>query len=296
MSFWTNFVSSETFSSLNRFRTRRRMLIILPLVLLSAIVFTGSLAQADLLNDGLVSNSTDPTPEVSTNELKAYLQGDPPPLCDPTNPQNIFLFDARPSAEYAMSHIPCARNVAQKPGTPTAEYISDAAEIERIVGEDNKDAMVILYCNGPFCGKTKRLASDLLADPYYFTNVLRYQAGAPVWRALVGTMQIEASALREVWVNDGTSRIYDARPNIDRHSGGRIPRSIVLPVDEVLTAKEDGRLPMEDHNTRIICFGEDGTQAKELADAISKNAFHNVTFFNGTAEEFREAIFHETGH
>jgi rhodanese-related sulfurtransferase len=258
------------------------MLIIIPLVCLLAIVSTGGFAQAavDLLNDGVVSDSTTPTPEISTNELKLYLS------------EGAWVFDARPTNEYAMSHIPGAMNVAQKPGTPTSEYISDAAEIERIVGGD-KDAMIILYCNGPFCGKTKRLAQDLLDAG--FTNILRYQAGAPVWRALVGTMQIEASAVREVWFKDLTSRIYDARQNTCKHCYGRIPRSIVLPVDEVTAAKDDGRLPMEDHNTRIICFGENGTQAKALADEISKNAFHNVTFFDGTAKEFREAIFNKTG-
>jgi hypothetical protein len=108
-------------------------------------------------------------------------------------------------------------------------------------------------------------------------------------------MQIEATAVREVWNKDRTARIYDARPETGNNSGGTVPYSIVLPVNEVLAAKEDGRLPMEDHNTRIICFGETGSQAKVLADEISKNAFHNVTFFAGTAEEFREAIFNATG-
>jgi rhodanese-related sulfurtransferase len=296
MSFWTNIVSTTAFFSLIRSRSgfglrapllqlypkaKSSMRIILPLVVLLAMVSTAVFAQTvDLLNDGVVSTSTTPTAEVSTNELKAILADN-----------SAWVFDARPTGEYAMSHIPGALNVAQKPGTPTSEYISDAAEIERIVGD--KTAPIILYCNGPFCGKTKRLAQDLLDAG--FTNVLRYQAGAPVWRALVGTMQIEASAVREVWANDRTSRIYDARPGTGRHRGGRVPRSIVLPVNEVLAAKDDGRLPMEDHNTRIICFGETGSQAKALADEISKNAFHNVTFFDGSAEEFREAIFNENG-
>jgi len=253
------------------------------LIGLLGILSTAAFAQAAsaLLNDGIVSTSTNPTVEVSTNELKAILAAN-----------SAWVFDARPTAEYAMSHIPGALNVAQKPGTPTSEYISDAAEIERTVGGD-KTASIVLYCNGPFCGKTKRLASDLLAAG--FTNVRRYQAGAPVWRALVGTMEIEASAVKDVWFNDRTARICDARPVTGENRGANIPRSIVLPVNEVLAAKDDGRLPMEDHNTRIICFGETGAQAKALADEISKNAFHNVTFFNGTAEAFREAIFHETG-
>jgi rhodanese-related sulfurtransferase len=296
MRFWTNIIRATPFLSLIRFwsrcglkvrhlplcqKAKSSMRIILPLVVLLAMVSTGALAETvNLLNDGIVSDSTTPTAEVSTNELKAILAEG-----------SAWVFDARPQAEYAISHIPGALNVAQKPGTPVSEYISDAAEIERIVGD--KTAPIILYCNGPFCGKTKRLAQDLLDAG--FTNVLRYQAGAPVWRALVGTMQIEASAVREVWFKDMTSRIYDARPNTGGHRGGRIPRSIVLPVNEVTAAKDDGRLPMEDHNTRIICFGESGSQAKALADEISRNAFHNVTFFDGTTEEFREAIFHKTG-
>lgn len=254
--------------------------IILLLVGMLILMSTAVSAETAAINDGVVSISTNPTPEVSTNQLKAMLAQ-----------QTAWVFDARPTGEYAMSHIPGALNVAQKPGTPTSEYISDAAEIERIVGD--KSATIVLYCNGPFCGKTKRLASDLLAAG--FTSVLRYQAGAPTWRALVGTMQIEASAVSEVWFKDLTARIYDARPESALNTEANIPRSIVLTVNEVTAAKDDGRLPMEDHNTRIICFGATGSQAKALADEISKNAFHNVTFFNGTAEEFREAIFHETG-
>jgi rhodanese-related sulfurtransferase len=295
MSFWTRIVSATTFLTLIRSRSgcglrlprpsqypkaKSSMRIIFTLVVLSAMVSTAVFAQTvNLLNDGVVSTSTNPTAEVSTNKLKAILAD-----------KSARVFDARPTGEYAMSHIPGALNVAQKPGTPISEYISDADEIERIVGD--KKAPIILYCNGPFCGKTKRLAQDLLDAG--FTNVSRYQAGAPVWRALGGTMQIEASAVREVWVNDSTSRIYDARPETDR-PGGIIPRSIVLTVNEVIAAKDDGRLPMEDHNTRIICFGETGSQAKALAEEISRNSFHNVTFFDGNAEQFREAIFHETG-
>ena len=46
-------------------------------------------------------------------------------------------------------------------------------------------------------------------------------------------------------------------------------------------AKDDGRLPMEDHNTRIVVFGQDGAQARIVAEAIVREAFHNVAFFDG---------------
>jgi hypothetical protein len=61
-------------------------------------------------------------------------------------------------------------------------------------------------------------------------------------------------------------------------------------LDDVSAAKKDGRLPMEDHNTRIIVFGNDGTQAQAVADAIAQNAFHNVSFFAEPAEAFHSIV------
>jgi rhodanese-related sulfurtransferase len=52
-------------------------------------------------------------------------------------------------------------------------------------------------------------------------------------------------------------------------------------VGELKAAKDDGRLPMEDHNTRIIVFGRDAQQARAVAEAIAREAFHNVSYFDG---------------
>jgi hypothetical protein len=58
-------------------------------------------------------------------------------------------------------------------------------------------------------------------------------------------------------------------------------------VGEVKKAKDDGRLPMEDHNTRIIVFGRDEAQAKAVAEAIAREAFHNVSYFAGSLEQLQ---------
>lgn len=55
-------------------------------------------------------------------------------------------------------------------------------------------------------------------------------------------------------------------------------------------AKDDGRLPMEDHNTRIIVFGRDAAQAGAVAEAIAREACHNVSYFEGDAAALREAL------
>ena len=206
-----------------------------------------------------------------------------------------MVLDARPFLEHAVSHIPGARNVAAKPGVPMSMYVSDVAEIGRIVNGE-KSAPLVLYCNGPFCGKSKRLADELLAAG--FTNVRRYQLGIPVWRALGGVCEIELAGLRHVLAEDRTAVLLDVREADDFGKGTlpgarNIPRSLVLEgkdVGEVKRAKDDGRLPMEDHNTRVIVLAQDPAQARYVAEAIAREAFHNVSYFPATLDEARSAV------
>jgi rhodanese-related sulfurtransferase len=228
---------------------------------------------------------TDPkAKEVSTEELREILVG-----------KSAIVFDARPFKEYAISHIPGAVNVSAKAGVPMSFYVSDVAEIGRAL-KGNKAAPIVLYCNGPFCGKSKRLASELLEAGY--TNVRRYQLGIPVWRALGGVTRIEPEGIRYVIENDRTAVFIDAREPAEFKAGGtmqahNIPQSGLKPgkdVGEIKAAKDDGRLPMEDHNTRIIVFGRTAEQARAVAEAIVGEAFHNVSFFDGSFEQFRSAL------
>jgi len=224
------------------------------------------------------------TAEVSTEQLRGILAD-----------KSAVVLDARPFREFAISHIPGAVNVAPKPGVPASAYVSDVAEIGRLL-EGKKDTPVVLYCNGPYCGKSKRLAEELLSAGY--TNVRRYQLGIPVWRALGGLTEIEAEGLRHVVANDRTTVLIDAR-EIDAFRSGslpnarNIPRSGVLEgkdVGEVKRAKDDGRLPMEDHNTRLIIIGRDVAEARYVAEALLREAFHNVAYFRGSFQEAQAAL------
>jgi len=245
---------------------------------------TGPENPVQLARQGVMATPGLSVPEVSTAELEQIL-GD----------QSAVVLDTRPYLEWSVSHIPGALNVAPKPGVPIALYTSDVAEIGRLVYED-KSQPLVLYCNGPFCGKSKRVAGELLEAGY--TDVRRYQLGAPVWRALVGLMVIEPEGIRYVFNNDQTAVWIDVRdPPLFKE--GSIPRAQnlshreVLPgkdVGEVFVAKNDGRLPMEDHNTRIIVFGENSEQAIKVTEALIREAFHNVTYFAGTYAELSTLI------
>ena len=215
------------------------------------------------------------TAEVSTAQLRKILD-------DGTT----FVFDARPHMEYATSHIPGALNAAPKPGVEMSQYVSDVAEIERVV--QAKDAAIVLYCNGPLCGKSKRLSEELLDAG--FSNVRRYQLGIPTWRALVGLTQIELDGARYVFDGDKTAVWVDARSAEDFAASSLAGAVNMVDKEDVTKAKDDKRLPMQDHNTRIIVFGADGEQARAVAGEIAKNAFHNVSFFAGTIEELTQGM------
>ncbi len=225
-----------------------------------------------------------PDLEISTEEFQRILAE-----------EQAIVLDTRPHLEYSISHVPGALNVAARPGVPMSMYVSDVAEVSRVVGGDLKRA-IVLYCNGPFCAKSARLTAELLAAGH--TDVRRYQLGIPVWRAFGGVTEIEADGLRHVLSLDRTSVLIDAR-EADAFQAGtlpgarNVPRSGVLEgkdVGEIRKAKDDGRLPMQDHNTRIVVVGRTAGDARFVAQAIAHEAFHNVAYFPGSFEEARAAL------
>jgi rhodanese-related sulfurtransferase len=222
--------------------------------------------------------------EVSTEEFQRILED-----------EEAIVLDTRPHLEYSISHIPGALNVAARPGVPMSMYVSDVAEVSRLVGGDLARPMV-LYCNGPHCPKSARLAAELEAAGH--TNVRRYQLGIPMWRASGGVTVIEADGLVHVLANDRTAVLIDAR-EADALGGGTLPGARHLPrsgvleardVGEIRRAKDDGRLPMEDHNTRIVVVGRNVGDARFVAQSIALEAFHNVAYFAGTFEEAQAAL------
>ena len=211
------------------------------------------------------------SPEISTAELGWALRENA-----------AVVLDARPYDEYAVSHIPGARAVRGKPGTTPALYVADVAHI--LESLPDRDQALILYCNGVYCGRSERFAEDLANAGY--RNVIRYQLGAPGWRALGGVMQVEKPALLRLLEQDKTALLIDGRSQ----PGGkvRLRGAVAIPAAEAAKAKDDGRLPMTDHNTRIFVAAETGEEARKVAEAIVRDAFHNVSFFDGTIADLGE--------
>lgn len=258
-----------------------------PLVLLLCLSFFADSAQAQYrvnIYEATLEESNQKTPEISTHEMQRILEE-----------KSALVVDPRPAKEYAIDHIPGAVNIAPKTTGSESGY-SVTAEIGRMV-KHNKAAPIVVYCNGPVCGKSRRVANKLLSAGY--TNVRRYQLGIPIWRILVGFTEVELEGILYVAGKDQTAVLVDAR-DPKQFKAGTIPGAVNLPFsgvkpgkkdDEIKKAKSDGRLPVEDHNTRIIIFGQDGTQTRALAEALARAAsFQNVSYYTGDYETLRKAI------
>jgi rhodanese-related sulfurtransferase len=172
--------------------------------------------------------------------------------------------------------------VPGKPGLSAAQYTADASEIVRTIPDRARP--LVLYCNGPFCGRSKRFGAELQKAGY--KKVRRYQLGIPTWRALGGVTQVEKDALVSLLKADATAVLIDSREG----NTGKAPLPNVrsIPLRDASKAKDDGRLPMTDHNTRIFVVGDNGAQARLVAEAITRDAFHNVSFFDGSIDELSE--------
>ena len=47
---------------------------------------------------------------------------------------------------------------------------------------------------------------------------------------------------------------------------------------------------MNDHNTRIVVFGGEAGTARYVAEALTREAFDNVSYFGGTFQQAQAAL------
>ena len=80
---------------------------------------------------------------------------------------SVTVFDLRPADEYAMGHIPGARNLP-------------VAEVERIAPSLDQDTEIVAYCRGPYCVYAHQAVAMLRAQGLC---AHRLDGGLPEWRA-----------------------------------------------------------------------------------------------------------------
>ncbi|MBA3444446.1 MAG: rhodanese-like domain-containing protein [Gemmatimonadales bacterium] len=205
--------------------------------------------------DAIIGEPDPATPEISTNQLRKVL-----------TEGRIPVLDIRSAEEYALAHIPGSVNYYEK----------DLAQLLQTYRDPDKP--LILYCNGPYCGKSKRLSEELNKKGY--TQVRRYQLGLPVWRALGNTVQTDLAGVRYVLGGDRTAVWVDARSARD-FAKLSLPKAVNIKKGEAEAANEDGRLPWKDKGTRVIVFADSPEDARVVAAEIAKKAYWNSSYFGG---------------
>jgi len=199
------------------------------------------------------------TPEITTEELVAILSAKSEPV-----------FDVRSAKEYAIGHIPGTINVSELEVQRISELYPD------------RGTRMILYCNGPSCGKSKRTSEQLVAFGY--TRVRRYQLGISVWRALSHTVQTDLPGLDYIYKGDRTAVFVDARTPAE-YARGTVAGAVNIQKGEAAAANDDGRLPLTDKGTRIVVFGRAAEQSKAVATEIAGKAYWNSSYFGGTFDD-----------
>jgi rhodanese-related sulfurtransferase len=221
-------------------------------------VYQATLAEADAR-----------TPEVSTEQMRRIMADG-----------SALILDTRSRAEFVAGHIPGAHSLDAPPS-------AHVAAVERLVNGDKSKAL-LLYCNGPYCQASRRLAEQLVATG--FSNVRRYQLGMPIWRALGGPTEIELDGIVRIFKADQTAVYLDAR-SVGDYAKGSILGAHSVPADKLAAGGlKQAPLPEDDFNRRIVLFGTDGAQARKLADALRERPWHNVSYYPGTFEHLAAAL------
>jgi rhodanese-related sulfurtransferase len=215
------------------------------------------------VDQGVLGEPNQPTPDISTAEFLALLASGAEPI-----------LDVRSALEYSIAHVPGSVNLWEKEAERITERFPD------------RSSRLVLYCNGPFCGKSKRVAEKLVALGY--THVRRYQLGMPVWRALGNTVQTDIEGARYIWSGDRTAVWVDARPREDR-ADATLPCAVSVTAGEAERANEDGRLPQWDKGARVVVFGRSAEQARTVAAEVARKAYWNSSYFGGTLDDLRKA-------
>jgi rhodanese-related sulfurtransferase len=202
--------------------------------------------------------------EISTEELSQILLTG-----------KIPVIDVRPEKEYSISHIPGSVSIFE-------------TEIDQMIkASPDKSNGPVLYCNGPHCHKTSRVAETLSKRGY--TNIKKYQLGLPVWRAFGNAAETTLSGFKHIYSLDKTAVIVDAR-NKELYKAGSLKGAVNLQASEIEAANKDGRLPYTDHGTRVIIFGSSVQEARKLAEAVAQRAYWNSSYLSVTYEDLKSAF------
>jgi len=197
-------------------------------------------------------------PVLSTAQLKAMLDAK----------KDFFLIDARTATEYQEAHIIGAVSIPE-----------NKFDESRALLPADKTKLLVFYCNGVKCGKSKKSAVKAASVGYKNINI--YNEGFPVWEEkglniVPGpdySRKVEAAIINPVDLKkliDSKSRdfiIVDVRGESE-YKDGHIPGALNIPVD--IFASRSDVLPKE---KKIIVYCNTGGSSYSAYRKLIKLAY-----------------------
>lgn len=165
---------------------------------------------------------------ITTDQLKAMVDDKKP----------MMLIDARTKDEYQEAHIDGAVSMPEK------TFDENTAMLPA-----DKGSLLVLYCNGVKCGKSKKAAAKASAKGY--TNILLYGEGFPVWEEKgykivpgpdyakkVETTKIAPADLKHMFDAKTDSLVLVDVRDESEFREGHIPGAINIPAETFATRSE----------------------------------------------------------
>jgi rhodanese-related sulfurtransferase len=183
---------------------------------------------------------------VNTDQLKEMI----------TQKPTFVLVDARSPQEYQEAHITGAVSIP----------VEKLQEYKAFLPKD-PSMLLVIYCNGVKCGKSKRLAGQI--ESLGYQNIMIYSEGIPVWeeRAFpivagpeyskkIETRKVKPADLRKMIEDKKADFILvDVRDPLE-FKEGHIPTAINIPAETF--ASRSGILPKE---KKIIVYCNTGSRS-----------------------------------
>lgn len=183
----------------------------------------------------------------------------------------FVLVDARTPEEYDEAHIVTAINIPEK------SFDKASAQLPT-----DKGTLLIIYCNGVKCGKSKKVA--LKAEAAGYTNIMLYPDGFPVWEEKALPIKpgpaygkkVEAAKLTpadvDKLIREGKQDyvLVDVRDDME-FDEGHIPTALNIPAEQFAT--RSGVLPKE---KKIIVYCNTGSRSYLAYRKLIKLAYPSI--------------------
>ncbi len=194
--------------------------------------------------------------EIKTDELKAIID----------RGEEIFLVDSRPARRFNQAHLPGAVNI------PMDKLQEKGAAIL----PKDKNTLLVFYCGGPTCPFSPKSAA--LALTFGYTDARAYLEGEPAWTAR--GFPLYAS---NQFVSTANIVLLDLR-SAEKAVAGRIPRSVVIPFEEVFD--RFGDIP---RRAPIVLYSDNREEVMEVFVDLLEYGFRRVSLVQGNFQGWVDA-------